>query len=119
MKKIVGILITLSFLLTLLAQIYLYKGFNYKDKYYKNEDFPILSQNTYVGGDAYNYIINGTYFTGCMALGGAYQICSVILFCTALKIKSNDKIEKQVQKLKIANISDEDDSLKSNPSLNT
>lgn len=37
--------------------------------YYQSSYNDALNQNVYVGGDAYNYIINGTYFTGFSVLG--------------------------------------------------
>ena len=37
-------------------------------------------KNAYVGGDAYNYIINGTYFTAFAALSGACLLAAIILF---------------------------------------
>ena len=36
-------------------------GFDKKDNYYNPEGSLLSSENAYVGGDAYNYIINGTY----------------------------------------------------------
>lgn len=50
-------------------------------------------QNAYVGGDAYNYIINGTYFAGYCILGGCTLIASLISFGISqyLGIKSNEK----------------------------
>lgn len=44
------------------------------------------SKNAYVGGDAYNYIINGTYFSGFSALSGAMFICAVICLENLLKL---------------------------------
>lgn len=35
--------------------------------------------NAYVGGDAYNYIINASYATGYFVLGGAALISGIIL----------------------------------------
>lgn len=37
-------------------------------------------KNCYVGGDAYNYIINGNYFAGYSALGGSLIIVGGVLF---------------------------------------
>lgn len=38
------------------------------------------SVNAYVGGDAYNYIINGTYFTAFAVIGGVFILGSFILY---------------------------------------
>lgn len=42
-------------------------------------DYSSLNENAYVGGDAYNYIINGTYFTAHSVQGVGYLIISSIL----------------------------------------
>ena len=44
------------------------------DNYYNSETYPSLNENAYVGGDAYNYIINGTYFTGYAVQGMGYLL---------------------------------------------
>ncbi len=52
---------------------------NVKNNYHNSE---FSSENAYVGGDAYNYIINSNYFTG-------YTVASVGLFiCGALSLVS-------------------------------
>lgn len=38
------------------------------------------SINAYVGGDAYNYIINGTYFTAFSVIGGVFILGAFIMF---------------------------------------
>ena len=40
---------------------------NYRNS---NTSYYSKSVNAYVGGDAYNYIINACYFTGYVSLGG-------------------------------------------------
>lgn len=35
--------------------------------------------NAYVGGDAYNFIINGTYFTAFSVIGGVFILGAIIL----------------------------------------
>lgn len=40
--------------------------------------------NSYVGGDAYNYIINGTYFTAYVVMGMGSLIISTICGVTGL-----------------------------------
>lgn len=56
-----------------------YKAYNVKNVYRNSDTYYSSNKNAYVGGDAYNYIINGTYFTGYMALGSACTIGSIIL----------------------------------------
>ena len=41
--------------------ITLYKGIDKMTNYYYNSEYSSRLVNAYVGGDAYNYIINGTY----------------------------------------------------------
>lgn len=53
---------------------------------YKNPSSALLSsKNVYVGGDAYNYIINANYATGyftlaifCAVIGATFLICSFL-----------------------------------------
>jgi uncharacterized membrane protein YvbJ len=57
-------------------------GFNKKDNYSSS------LTNAYVGGDAYNYIINGTYFSGYMTLGSGLLVSGIALCCTGLIIET-------------------------------
>lgn len=70
------------------AAFFFEKGYDVKINYYNSEDYPILNENAYVGGDAYNYIINGTYFTGYMVVGSSCMICGV-LCCVGTALLSN------------------------------
>lgn len=56
--------------------IMIYKGY---DKYvnYYNSDYTSLNVNSYVGGDAYNYIINSNYVTGFYVLATLFTILGV------------------------------------------
>lgn len=56
------------------------------NNYYNSENYPSLNENAYVGGDAYNYIINGTYFTGYAVQGMGYLIISTICGASALHL---------------------------------
>lgn len=75
-------LLLLSLLFCILSGMFFYKGFDVKTNYYNSENYGSLNKNAYVGGDAYNYIINGTYFTGYMVIGSTCLLASVILGCT-------------------------------------
>ena len=57
---------------------FMYKGFDVKNNYTNLEDYS-LYENAYVGGDAYNYIINGTYFIGYMVLSIGFYLIGLIL----------------------------------------
>lgn len=55
------------------------------DKYanYDNYEDGLLSDmsvNAYVGGDAYNFIINGTYMTAFFALAVAFYLAGTLFF---------------------------------------
>ena len=57
---------------------FMYKGFDVKNNYTNLDDY-LLYENAYVGGDAYNYIINGTYFIGYMVLSIGFYLIGLIL----------------------------------------
>ena len=55
----------------------LYQGIDKMTNYYNNENYPSLNVNAYVGGDAYNYIINGTYATAFFVLTAMFVIAAI------------------------------------------
>ena len=59
--------------------VFLYIGFDKKNNYYNSDMSFSISENAYVGGDAYNYIINANYFTGYMILAGTCFVCGSLL----------------------------------------
>lgn len=62
----------------------------YKISAYENSDYSFGGHtNAYVGGDAYNYIINGTYFSGYSSLSGAFFVCSCVAYSAGLFAKGN------------------------------
>lgn len=74
--------------LTMLASCFLGRGFYVKNVYENSEYSFVDTKNAYVGGDAYNYIINGTYFSGFMALSGMLYVCATGLICTSFILDS-------------------------------
>lgn len=82
--------------------IFLGRGF-YKKNSYSNPDsdssysYSTQYTNSYVGGDAYNYIINGTYFTGYVVLGMGSLIIATITGVSSLilSIKEDEKKEEK------------------------
>ncbi len=70
-------LLIMALIAFLIGSLFLYKGHNVKENY-SNSDY--YSENAYVGGDAYNYIINGTYFTAYAVMGMGFYIISSIAF---------------------------------------
>lgn len=75
MKNSIIVLRVVAFLLIILCVGFIYIGF---DKI-----------NTYVNGDAYIYLVNGTYFIGYMVLGiGCFtNACIIFLFSNYLTIQ--------------------------------
>lgn len=57
--------------------ITLYKGIDKMTHYYNSEYSFTPSVNAYVGGDAYNYIINGTYATAFFVLTAMFVLAAV------------------------------------------
>lgn len=68
--------ILLSLMSFMASALSLYCGYD-KMAHYHSSDYASLNVNAYVGGDAYNYIINGTYAT-------AFFVLAVGLFLGAI-----------------------------------
>ncbi|NLK14249.1 MAG: hypothetical protein GX313_05825 [Spirochaetales bacterium] len=58
-----------------------------------------LYKNVYVGGDAYNYIINGTYFTGFSVLGIGALVLGFLCFGLAYIGDEVESFSSEVRKL--------------------
>jgi hypothetical protein len=87
LNRLSSIMIVISIVLIIIGSILLFQGFDKKDNYYQSEYASYLNKHVYVGGDAYNYIINGTYFIGYITLATASYVISILLVCTASIIK--------------------------------
>jgi len=59
---------------------FLYKGWNKMTKYISPDSKYKDPVNAYVGGDAYNYIINGAYSTGFFVLSMGNMITASVLY---------------------------------------
>lgn len=71
-------LLFLSVIFYVISIIMAYKGYD-KMTNYKNPDSSFLpSVNAYVGGDAYNYIINSNYATGFFVLSSGFLISGTL-----------------------------------------
>ena len=90
-KKPKIILIIISIIFIVLGIICIGKAFDLKNNYYMSSSYSTLNKHVYVGGDAYNYIINANYFTGYIALGSACFICSTLLIATNLLLKNSNE----------------------------
>lgn len=55
----------------------LYKGIDKMTNYRNSENYPSVNVNAYVGGDAYNYIINGTYATAFFVLTAMFVLAAI------------------------------------------
>lgn len=85
------VLIIAAVILIVQGVSFVKQAFDYKDNYYQSENFPSLNKHVYVGGDAYNYIINANYFTGYIVLGGSLFICGAVLISTTLLLNGKEK----------------------------
>ena len=86
LKRLKKCLIFGAIICFIVSGVFFYKGYNVKNKYYNSENFPSLSENAYVGGDAYNYIINGTYFTGYSVIASSALLSGMVLISSSVKI---------------------------------
>ncbi len=102
-KNVKTILAILCTVFAITGSVFIGKGFDKKDNYSNpdNDDynFSLDYVNSYVGGDAYNYIINGTYFTAYAVLGMGFLIMSTISGVTYLVLACKDKEEKMSEKV--------------------
>ena len=91
--------IILAVICFIVSGVFFGKGYNVKNEYY-NSDLSTLNKNAYVVGDAYNYIINGTYFTGYSVIASAMLICGMILISNSIvitiKIKEYEGRERKI-----------------------
>ena len=53
------------------------KGIDKMTNYYYSEIYSSLNKNAYVGGDAYNYIINGNYATAFFVLTAMFVLAAI------------------------------------------
>lgn len=83
LKSLRVLVCTIAFIGIIISIVFFAKARDVKEHYY-NSDYS--SKNAYVGGDAYNYIINGTYFTGYSVIGSAGMLGAVILFSNAVML---------------------------------
>lgn len=57
---------------------------------YVNTKQSILNVNSYVGGDAYNYIINASYFTGFAVIGIGLLIIGTLFIIGATNVENSE-----------------------------
>lgn len=83
-KSVKTILLTISAVFYLISGVMLYKGYDKMTNYHNSEYSTSLNVNAYVGGDAYNYIINGNYATGFFVLATGFIIAGTICLSSGL-----------------------------------
>lgn len=80
-KRVINLMTILCIVFILIGCVFIYKGYDKKNNYNNPDNEYTFNDNyvnSYVGGDAYNYIINGTYFTAYAVMGtGAFIIASI------------------------------------------
>lgn len=74
MKSFLAFLIVIFSIASL---FFLYKGFDKSTNYQNDPEKSWNNINAYVGGDAYNYIINSNMATGYFVLGGAFCLSAI------------------------------------------
>ena len=99
-SKVVLITKILCLIFLIIGIIMLVLGFGKKNNYNNPDNEYTFNDdyiNSYVGGDAYNYIINGTYFTGYVVIGTGFLIMATIVGCMGLylSIDSNKQGQKE------------------------
>lgn len=85
--SITEISLIIAFVTFIIASLFLYMAYDVKNNYYLSETSNSLNDNAYVGGDAYNYIINSGYFSGYMSFSGALYITSTLFVMLGIKNK--------------------------------
>ena len=70
------------------SAIMLYKGYDKMTNYHNYEYSTSLNENAYVGGDAYNYIINGNYATGFFVLSMGFLMTGAIFNATSVVLNN-------------------------------
>ncbi len=80
----VTILHILCAIFVIASCIFFWKAYDVKNNYFYSEYSDSFNKNAYVGGDAYNIIINGTYFAGYSVIASSCIVCGMISFSTGL-----------------------------------
>lgn len=87
MKKSIKGLYVVAVICFFVSGIMFYKGYDKMTNYYNPDSYLLDSVNVYVGGDAYNYIINGTYSTSFFTLASGFMISGFLCIIGGMLIK--------------------------------
>lgn len=80
----------------IIAVIMLFKGYD-KMTNYESSEYSDHTVNAYVGGDAYNFIINGNYATGFFVLAVGSAISGFICLGTSMIIETISNTKAKVE----------------------
>lgn len=89
--KSYNIFYILSVTFFIISILNFYFGFDKKNNYYNPDSLLFDTVNAYVGADAYNYIINASYFTGYMVIAGTFLICAILFLLVGFIVKQKYK----------------------------
>ncbi len=78
------VFLVIAIVFYIVSGVMLYKGYDKMTNYYNSEYSTSRNVNAYVGGDAYNYIINGNYATGFFVLATGFIIAGTICLCSGI-----------------------------------
>ncbi|MGI2750929.1 hypothetical protein ACRS52_20260 [Bacillus cytotoxicus] len=70
------------------SAVLLYMGIDRIEGYYMASEYSELNKHAYVGGDAYNYIINSNLLTAYFVLSAAFFIAGTLFIATGAIIKA-------------------------------
>ena len=87
-SKILNIIMIICFIVSVSM---FSKGQDKINNYYNSEKYPSLNENAYVGGDAYNYIINANYATGYYVLSAGFMLTGAMCGCTGLILNNKQE----------------------------
>ena len=77
MKKNVKVFKVFAVIFFIVAAVMAYKGYDKIVNYENSDNYFSDNHNAYVGGDAYNYIINGNYATGYFVLCVGFMLAGI------------------------------------------
>jgi 1,4-dihydroxy-2-naphthoate octaprenyltransferase len=86
----------------------LYKGVDRIDSYFMSETGSDLDKHVFVGGDAYNYIINANIQTGHFVLSASSFMAGIILISTGAIVKTMKENSKTAKAEVVAEENEED-----------
>jgi len=93
------LLIFIGIISLLSSSFFFYESYDKYNNYMNSENYSMINENVYVGGDAYNYIINSNYFSGFNILGIGTVLLSFICFGFAHLIYQQDQQIRTLEKI--------------------